>query len=401
MVKQHISGDNKYALVTDGLWRKSLSAIRSLGKAGYSVAVMGDSLFTTGFWSKYAKWNFKSATATQHLDSFAQSLLHTVKTLASKHGKPIVLLPMEDPTLMWVAEHREALEPYAKVLLPETKYLYMAQSKAETIKAAQSLGLPCPKTEFVAHVSQTDEVLALFAGQEFVIKPTSGSGSAGILYSDQLDRFNVQAHFNQYGPFLIQERIPNTGRGLGVSLLMGSEGECLASFAHERLQEYPNSGGPSTDRKSIGAPELVKMSIQLVRSLHWKGIAMVEWKYDSRDKTPKLMEINPRFWGSLELAVRAGVDFPDLYARACNNELVEPVHDYHLGVRCRWMIPGEILRYLTQDKGERESLRCFLKGFLSDSEEWDKQDIRGWLASWICVGASALNPKYWKYVQRG
>lgn len=43
---------------------------------------------------------------------------------------------------------------------------------------------------------------------------------------------------------------------------------------------------------------------------------MVEWKVDLRDGRPKLMEINPRFWGSLELAVRSGVNFPSLYADA-------------------------------------------------------------------------------------
>ena len=37
---------------------------------------------------------------------------------------------------------------------------------------------------------------------------------------------------------------------------------------------------------------------------------MVEFKLDARDGVAKLMEINGRFWGSLQLAVDAGVDFP-------------------------------------------------------------------------------------------
>jgi len=36
------------------------------------------------------------------------------------------------------------------------------------------------------------------------------------------------------------------GKGLGVSLLMDAEGNCAAQFAHERLREYPITGGPST-----------------------------------------------------------------------------------------------------------------------------------------------------------
>ena len=41
------------AIVTDGLWRKSISAIRSLGKEHIAVTVMGDSIFTTGMWSRF------------------------------------------------------------------------------------------------------------------------------------------------------------------------------------------------------------------------------------------------------------------------------------------------------------------------------------------------------------
>jgi len=33
-------------------------------------------------------------------------------------------------------------------------------------------------------------------------------------------------------------------------------------------------------------------------SLDWHGVAMVEFWIDSRDGKPKLMEINPRFWGT-------------------------------------------------------------------------------------------------------
>jgi hypothetical protein len=61
----------------------------------------------------------------------------------------------------------------------------------------------------------------------------------------------------------------------------------------------------------------------LVKKLAWTGPVMVEWKIDSRDGTLRLMEINGRFWGSLPLAVRAGVDFPLLTYRLARGEEVE------------------------------------------------------------------------------
>jgi len=190
------------------------------------------------------------------------------------------------------------------------------------------------------------------------------------------------------------------GAGLGVSLLMDCEGQCVASFAHERIKQYPNSGGASTQRVSVHNPELVRMSIQLLHALDWRGIAMVEWKIDLATGSPKLMEINPRFWGSLELAVRAGVDFPYLYAQCAAGKMIEPVHTYHVGCRCRWLIPGDLLRYWTQQASERESLREFARGLPAEAEEWDLRDIRGTVASIACQALLALQPKYWKYMRR-
>ena len=64
---------------------------------------------------------------------------------------------------------------------------------------------------------------------------------------------------------------------------------------------------------------------------------MVEFKKDTRDGQFKLMEINPKFWGSLDLAIAAGVDFPYLAARMAAEGDIDPVEDYRVGVRFRWV----------------------------------------------------------------
>jgi predicted ATP-grasp superfamily ATP-dependent carboligase len=382
--------------VTDGLWRKSLSAIRSLGSAGFDVAVMGDSLFTTGFWSGYTTDRMRAPTAAQDAQGFG---LRLERCLARHPGA--VLLPMEDATLRWVSEHREELAPKARFLIASRESLAIAWDKGLTLQLAQRLGLPCPRTyEFAGAPEFAAQALKMEPGS-FVTKPRTASGSAGITYGERRGASEWEAHWRQHGPMLIQERVPPQGQGRGVSVLMGQDGECVAAFAHERLQQYPNSGGPSTDRRGIHAPQLVEQSLQLLKRLEWRGIAMVEWKIDPRDGQAKLMEINPRFWGSLELAVRSGVNFPLLYARAALGERSTPVLDYKAGVRCRWMIPGEILRYLTQPKGAREGLISFLRGLPKSAEEWDPRDLMGTLSTLVCTAAAALNPRYWKYVRRG
>jgi predicted ATP-grasp superfamily ATP-dependent carboligase len=93
-------------------------------------------------------------------------------------------------------------------------------------------------------------------------------------------------------------------------------------------------------------PRIEELGIRLLQSLKWHGVAMVEFKVDPRDNEPKLMELNPRFWGSLALAIHAGVDFPYLLYRMAMGKEFAPVVDYTVGVRCRWLLPGDILHFL-------------------------------------------------------
>ena len=111
----------------------------------------------------------------------------------------------------------------------------------------------------------------------------------------------------------------------------------LAAFAHRRIREYPVSGGASTYRESVTVPaDLRRWSEQLLRSADWSGAAMVEFRRCARSGTAYLMEVNARLWGSLQLAIDAGVDFPTMLVKLALGNKVEPVTAYRTGVRSRW-----------------------------------------------------------------
>ncbi len=103
---------------------------------------------------------------------------------------------------------------------------------------------------------------------------------------------------------LIQEYVE--GDGYGVSFLF-NHGDLRAKFTHKRLREYPISGGPSTYRISVKEPKMEDMAKRLLEYFNWHGVAMVEFKMGNNNN-PVLMEINPRFWGSLNQAIQSGVN---------------------------------------------------------------------------------------------
>ncbi len=155
---------------------------------------------------------------------------------------------------------------------------------------------------------------------------------------------------------LLQRFIP--GRGAGVFMLY-QQGKLRAQFAHRRLREKPPKGGVSVLSESTRLePKLAEQSEKLLDALDWHGIAMVEFRH-GEDGRFYLMEINPRLWGTTQLAIAAGVDFPRLLYRLAIEEPLGPAPAYRLGQRLRW-IPGDIDHlYL---RGKEEGALSVLRG---------------------------------------
>ena len=149
---------------------------------------------------------------------------------------------------------------------------------------------------------------------------------------------------------VIQEYIP--GQGYGFYGLF-RYGEPRAIFMHKRRREFPITGGASTSAESYYDERLKEQGIRLLSGLKWHGVAMVEMKRDERDGEYKLMEINPKFWGSLDLSIQAGVNFPYLTAKMALYGDVDPVMDYDRDVKFSWPFPQDLLHLLARPRSGR------------------------------------------------
>jgi predicted ATP-grasp superfamily ATP-dependent carboligase len=208
----------------------------------------------------------------------------------------------------------------------------------------------CPDTylpkseEDLVEISET----AVFP---LVIKPRKSSGSRGIRKvdnkNDLIEVFNELKR--EYSELMIQECIP-LGDRYDVCLLFDQNQEVKASFVQKELRHFPIHMGPSTVQESIIDEELISRTVRLLEPLKWSGIVEVEYMIDKRNNQPVLMEINPRFWNSLELAVQSGVDFPYMLYQLCMNEEITVQKEYQVGRMNRWLFPGDILHFLLNPK---------------------------------------------------
>ncbi|MFZ3170022.1 MAG: ATP-grasp domain-containing protein [Candidatus Methanoperedens sp.] len=336
--------------VTDGRSRASLAVVRSLGKHGLKVTC-GEAFNCSTFYSKYSERFFYPPPDKQP-ELFIKSILDLVKK-----KKYEAIIPVRDDATLLLSKYKDLFSDFVKIPVADYETLCIGRDKSQTIKLALENNVPCPKTYFPEN---PNDLLLLRDELEFplVIKPYTSSGSRGIKVVNSFEELLIEYNnvVSEFGPVMVQEFIPYNG-AYGVSMLF-NKGEPRAIFTHKRLRQYPESGGPSTLRESVRYPEIEEYSARLLKKINWHGVAMVEFRIDARNNEPKLMEINPRFWGSLELAVVSGVDFPYLLYQMAINGDVEPINDYKIGKKVRWLL-GDILLFLST-KNKLKKLPEFL-----------------------------------------
>lgn len=232
----------------------------------------------------------------------------------------------------------DALDPdlRAKMVLPAEAALDIALDKQRTLDFARELGIEVPRGRVITRAEEAPES----AAYPVVVKPLRSkvpvdgrvmAFSVRVCNTAQ-ERRDAYAAMLPYTPVIEQEYF--RGLGIGVEALF-EHGQPRWCFAHERLHELPVTGGASTYRRAIDAPEaLMQAALKLLKHLHWHGVAMVEFKLAANGDY-RLLEINPRLWGSLPLAVGAGVNFPLGLLRLARNEPLEEQPRYRRGVRLR------------------------------------------------------------------
>lgn len=326
-----------HVLILDADKRKAVPVVRSLGAAGVRVTCASAGRFAAGAWSRHCSDRYRCPPV--GTPAFVPWLVDRLD-----RDPADVVLGLEDDTIIELLAHPDEIASRTALPYPPIEAFLDAADKARTVAVARRAGVPAPRT-LLPETPDSARRALVEVGTPCVIKARRGSGGRGTVLVQ--DAAGLDEYLAAHGPDpmpLVQELVPHGG-AYGVCALYDGEGRCRASVTHRRVREYPVSGGPSTLAETVSHPELEALAHRLLEALGWRGVAMVEFQIDARDGSPRLMEVNPRFWGSLPLAIAAGVDFPQLLCRlAVGDEVAAPKP--RLGVRGRWLVPGDILHFL-------------------------------------------------------
>jgi predicted ATP-grasp superfamily ATP-dependent carboligase len=222
--------------------------------------------------------------------------------------------------------------------VPPYYLLRHGHDKSLTVRTCTQLGVPCPRTW-----SPHDDPPSF----PVVIKARKNCGvHTGIRYAadeeelrrglEEMAKQPNVGNLSSYDDPIIQEMVPGP---IHDCVGLYQNGEPKALLTQVRVETTPLDGGVGAYNRTTHNPDLIELSRRLLDGISWHGPFQAEYKLDSRDDRYKLLELNPKMWGTLELSMKAGINVPEMAMEVARGGDVEPQFDYRVGVKHVWPFP--------------------------------------------------------------
>ena len=297
----------------------AMSVVRTLGRRGIRVAVLSDSEDCITQYSRYCgefiyRPDFTHDTA---------ATLDWLLAFAAQQDTAPVLFPTADPDLALLSRLRNKIEGPYRLFLGSQELVDVLMDKTRFMDLAILHQFPVPAT----HAPETQrEFFAVSESVRYpvVLKPSNPAAwtHREIQYAVQHQKAlivesaeQLRAYYGVIAPWnddlLVQEYIVGPDENhYSAHVYINAEGEPQACFTGRKVRVHPAFAGSGCYVQSVHVPEMVEASLQMLRAIRYTGVAVLNFKQDSRNGKFLLHEINPRISQWNILATKSGVDVP-------------------------------------------------------------------------------------------
>ena len=335
-------------IVTDAKSRMAYCIVKSLGEKGIDVITADFVPLSMAFGSRYSKRHFLYPSPFREQHAFIKAILENASRL-----KADVLIPVFEETYL-LSKFKDIVSQHVKMAIPDYEQILITHSKDQWQPLAKSLNIPVPHTASIEEIRNGIRGMLRFP---VLIKPKQGGGAWGIVQANSdkdLETLLAKDHHadRPWNRFFVQEKIKGTV--YCVAILM-NHGTIKGHVVYRQLRDLPFTGGQATLRISVGKPDIVALMRKLLESLEWHGICQADFLVEEETGIPYLIDINPRFWGSLVQGIASGVDFPYMLYKIAAEGDVPETPDFKKGIMTRWLW-GD--------------LRTFPEAFKHNNDKW-------------------------------
>jgi len=252
----------------------------------------------------------------------------------------IIYIPIEEDTTQLFYEFISKNSfPNLHYNLPEKRSFETARDKKKIAEFCFKHNIPVPEEFTKESLNQLKKKF-----RPLIVKPRKGTGAAGIHIIEKTKQLDILEKID-YDQYFVQEKIGDTNRVQGAFFLF-YKGECLSYYCHRRIRTFPPSGGVTVFSEFDTNEKIKNIGILLLEKLSWSGFAMVEFLYDNFTETFKVIEINPRLWGSFILSEFSGTVFLKNYIHTSLGK--PPIKNAAIkrNVYIRWFFPFDLVNYI-------------------------------------------------------
>jgi predicted ATP-grasp superfamily ATP-dependent carboligase/phosphoglycolate phosphatase-like HAD superfamily hydrolase len=219
--------------------------------------------------------------------------IYTVASIAREY-RCVAVLPIDSIDFYMFSKYSYVFEDLGITLVsPKHESIVLVSDR---VKCYEYLGdvAVFPKQVYVESREDIEKVYEL--SPPLVVKDVGDASNPTF----HLDYVTAIEDVESRVPVVVQEYVEGVARGYYV---LSFNGVPILEFMHQRIAEYTPIGGPSLSARGIVRdPLLIDIGRRIVEKLKWSGILMVETRFSEEKEVYYVLELNPKFWGSIDLS---------------------------------------------------------------------------------------------------
>lgn len=318
-------------LITDPFLRKTFDIANILKSNNYELIIGFDG-------NIFQKLLLKLLYSSEIVKLNTQNFNLDLQNIENNISEDIVFFTIEESSIIQFYKYKENNNTSIKYLLPSDENFQMVRNKKLFSQFCLNNNINVPKEFTFDEINQFDELPT-----NIILKPSIGSGSVGIKFANSKEEFN-NLNIQNKDEYLIQDRIDN-GKDILGGFFLFDQGKFISYYGHQRIRTYPEEGGVTVYSKVDYNEEIKSLGIELLSTLNWSGLAMIEFLYDSNSNSYKIIELNPRAWGSIMLSEYSNSNMISNYVNLALRK--EPkILSLKKNVFIRWFFPWDFISYI-------------------------------------------------------
>lgn len=273
---------------TEDLW-----VLRGLGRLGLRVFVAAGEPCRALRLSRHCSGYARVAASEKELAQAPDPVVDAVAGFARRCGAEFVV-PADVQASLCAARLKGRLPGAGFFPTADPDTLRLMDNKLSFYRFLVEQGLPSPRTWLIERPAQARELPL-----PLVLKPMAGSGGEGVEVVREAGAREARLSRASELPLLAQEFVP--GDDVDLSFL-AAQGRLLAWTVQTRR--------PDGSIDFIEDERVVELGRRIARASSYTGLAHLDMRYDGPSRSAiRVIECNPRFWGSLFFTLGLGVDF--------------------------------------------------------------------------------------------